>query len=202
MRHIAKRPDIRDLILDCVDVLLAKHGYKKLTMDDLARQVGIGKGTIYLHFQSKEELILSHIDRIAEGAVSRLRRIAASGDTPGERIRGMLSDRVLFRFDSVAHYSQSLNDLLSSIRPALLARREAHFKIEAEVFEMVLRDGLSNGTLDCPDPKAASMTLVLCTNALLPFSLSPRELGSREALESDVGRIADLLVKGLTACAH
>jgi len=42
---IAKREDIRDLILDGVDVLLAKFGYKKMTMDDVARQVGIGKGT-------------------------------------------------------------------------------------------------------------------------------------------------------------
>ena len=36
-------------------------------MDDLAREVGIGKGTIYLHFRSKEELALSHIDRIVSG---------------------------------------------------------------------------------------------------------------------------------------
>jgi hypothetical protein len=31
----------------------------------------------------------------------------------------------------------------------------------------------------------------------LPFNLSPRELGRREELEDQVGRIADLLIKGL-----
>ena len=53
MRRIAKRDDIHYLILDAVDVLLARYGYRKMTMDDVARQVGIGKGTIYLHFLGK-----------------------------------------------------------------------------------------------------------------------------------------------------
>ena len=198
MRQIARRDDIRDLILDAVDVLLAKYGYKKMTMEDVARQVGIGKGTIYLHFPGKEELVLSHIDRIAERLVGRLKEIAGSPDSASARIRKMLATRVLFRFDSVFHYSQNLNDLLSSVRTGLLARREMHFKKEAGVFEEVLREGARLGTLECPDPRVTSHVLVLSTNSLLPFSLTARELGRREELEDQVSRIADLLLKGLS----
>ena len=200
MRQVARRKDIRDLILDAVDVLLAKFGYKKMTMDDVARQVGIGKGTIYLHFPGKEELILSHIDRIAERLVGRLTEIAGSFDSPDRRIRKMLILRVLFRFDSVAHYSQNLSDLLSSIRLALLARREEHFEKEAAVLEDVLREGARLGSLECPDPLTTSRVLVQSTNSLLPFNLSVRELGRREEVEDQVGRIADLLIKGLLPC--
>jgi AcrR family transcriptional regulator len=200
MRQIARRNDIRDLILDAVDVLLARYGYRKMTMEDVARQVGIGKGTIYLHFPGKEELILSHVDRIAERVVARLREIAASSDAHHKRIRKMLAVRVMVRFDSVCHYSQNLSDLLASVRTALLLRREAYFKTEAAVFEKVLREGARSGTLDCPNPKTASLVLIQSTNSLLPFSLSARELGRREELEAEVGRIADLLIKGLTPC--
>ncbi len=200
MRQIARREDINDLILDAVDVLLSKFGYKKMTMDDVARQVGIGKGTIYLHFPGKEELILSHVDRIADRIVSKLREIAGSSDSPDRRIRKMLVLRVLFRFDSVSHYSRNLSDLLSSVRTALLARREAHFEKEAAVFEDILREGARLGTLECPDPRATSFVLIQSTNSLLPFNLSARELGRREELEDQVGRIADLLIKGLLPC--
>ena len=197
MRHIASRSDIRDLILDAVDALLAKFGYRKMTMVDVARQVGIGKGTIYLHFPSKEELVLAHIDRIAETVVRKIGEIAASTDPVDRRIRRMLVLRVLHRFDSVAHYSQSLGDLLSSVRAALIVRRQAWFEKEAAVFEGVLREGARLGTLDCPDPRSAAFVLIQSTNSLLPFSLTPRELGRREEVESEVGRIADLLIKGL-----
>jgi AcrR family transcriptional regulator len=197
MRQIAQREDIRDLILDAVDVLLARYGYKKMTVDDVAREVGIGKGTIYLHFPGKEELVLAHIDRIAERVVAGLREIAGSSESPGQRLRRMLLHRVLFRFDSVFHYSQNLSDLLSSVRPALLARRETHFKHEAKAFEEVLREGARSKALDCPDPPTASRVLIQATNSMLPFNLSARELGRREELEKQVTRIADLLVRGL-----
>jgi TetR/AcrR family transcriptional regulator, fatty acid metabolism regulator protein len=200
MRQIAKRSDIRDLILDAVDVLLARLGYGKMTMQDVARQVGIGKGTIYLHFPGKEELVLAHIDRIADRVIKGLEEAAGSSDAPDRRLRRMLVLRVLVRFDSVAHYTQNLGDLLSSVRTPLLARRQGHFEREAAVFEDVLRDGARSGSLDCPDPRTAALVLIQSTNSLLPFSLSPRELGRREEVEGQAGRIADLLVKGLLAC--
>jgi AcrR family transcriptional regulator len=197
MRQIAKRKDIRDLILDAVDVLLARYGYRKMTMDDVAREVGIGKGTIYLHFPGKEELVLSHVDRLAARVLAGLREIADSPGPAAPRLRRMLVLRVLMRFDGVRHYSQNLGDLLSSVRPALLARRERHFANEAEVFADVLREGARSGELDGPDPAATSRVLIQATNALLPFNLSARELGRRDSLERQVAAVADLLVRGL-----
>ena len=68
------------------------------------------------------------------------------------------------------------------------------------MFEEVLREGARAGSLDCADPRAASLVLIQSTNSLLPFSLSARELGRREEVEDQAGRIADLLIKGLLTC--
>src|SRR5215210_3184555 len=133
MRSVATREDIRELILDAADRLLARYGYRKMTMDDLAQEVGIGKGTIYLHFPSKEEVVLSHVDRIVERLKVELQRIAGGGGAPAARLRRMLVARVMYRFDSVQHYSESLSDLLAALRPGLLARRRRHFEDEARV---------------------------------------------------------------------
>ena len=43
-------------ILDAASELLQRWGYKKTTVDDIARQAGVAKGTIYLHWKNKEEL--------------------------------------------------------------------------------------------------------------------------------------------------
>src|SRR5918993_5478952 len=126
------REEVHEAILDATDQLLARYGYRKMTMDDIAQEVGIGKGTIYLHFASKEEVTLSHVDRIVERLKERLRKIARSDATAAERLRSMLLTRVLFRFDSIQHYTQSLNDLLAALRPGLLARRALYFEAEAE----------------------------------------------------------------------
>jgi AcrR family transcriptional regulator len=197
MRTTASREDLADLILDAADRLLARRGYRGLTMEELAEEVGIGKGTIYLHFESKEQLVLAHVDRIVQRLCGRLWALAHRDAPPAERVRQMLVARVMVRFDAVVHYAGSLSDLLAAIRPGLLARRARHFADEARIFAEVLREGERRGEFACADAVATAHTLLAATNALLPYSLSAAELGRRRDVERSVSRIADLLLDGL-----
>jgi AcrR family transcriptional regulator len=45
-----------DRILDAAGELLLRHGYRKVTVEDIAARAGVGKGTIYLHWRTKDEL--------------------------------------------------------------------------------------------------------------------------------------------------
>jgi AcrR family transcriptional regulator len=188
---------VREAILDAVERLLARYGYKKTTMDDLAREAGIGKGTIYLYFPSKEEVALSSIDRVVERVYEQLRMIAASGGAAAERLRRMLIARVLVRIENVEAYSQSLDDLFEALRPAYMARRSNFFAGETTVFRRVLVEGRRAGEFRFTDSQATAHTLLLATNSLLPYSLSVRELGERAEIVRSVRRLADMLLHGL-----
>jgi AcrR family transcriptional regulator len=187
----------RDAILEATDRLLARFGYRKMSMDDLAREARIGRRTIYLHFQSKEEVALASIDRVVERLVGALIAIARGADPADARLRAMLRTRVLFRFDSVRGYYQSLDDLFAALRPAYMARRDRYFEAEARLFAEVLEEGRRAGLFAFDEAIATGHTLLLATNSLLPYSLTARELGERRDVEAKVTRIADLLVGGL-----
>src|SRR2546421_5275089 len=116
MRDAVSTTSTRDAILNATDRLLARFGFKKMTIEDLAREVGIGKGSVYLHFPSKEEIALSHIDRLIERLKERLRSISRGNGSVEEKLRQMLVERVTYRFDSIQHYTQSLDELLSNLR--------------------------------------------------------------------------------------
>lgn len=198
MAAIAPKESVRESILDATDRLLARFGYRKMTVEDIAAEAGIGKGTIYLHFSSKEEVVLSHVDRIVDRLKQQhLAVIARSKHTALERIRQMLLARVLFRFDSIQHYTQSLNDLLAALRPGLLARRARYFEEEAQIFAEVLAEGRTSGEFQLENEMAAARALLEATNGLLPYSLSTNELGEREEVERRTSAIADLLLHGL-----
>jgi TetR/AcrR family fatty acid metabolism transcriptional regulator len=197
MRSLATRKEVYDAILDAADRLLARYGYKKMTMDDLAQEARIGKGTIYLHFPSKEEVALGRIDRVIARLIEQLREIAEGSTSADKKIRNMLMLRVLYRFDQAQHYSQSINDLLAALRPALLARREQHFQQEAEIFAAVLEEGKEAQLFKFDDTRRTARALLLATNSLLPYSLSTQELGRREEIEEKISGIAALLIKGL-----
>ena len=71
------RPQVREEILDAVEAQLELVGYAGMTIEEVARHANIGKGTVYLHFASKEDRALSSIDRLIERLLHHLKTIAA-----------------------------------------------------------------------------------------------------------------------------
>ena len=49
--------DVKDKIVKGAEELFMRYGVRSVSMDDIARQLGISKKTLYLHFADKEELI-------------------------------------------------------------------------------------------------------------------------------------------------
>jgi AcrR family transcriptional regulator len=50
-------------ILDAAEALLVRFGYRRTTVDDVARAAGVGKGTVYLYWPSKMELVATVLTR-------------------------------------------------------------------------------------------------------------------------------------------
>src|SRR5207253_630505 len=51
-----KQPERAERILDAAAELLLRWGYKRVTIDDIAKQADIGSGTIYLHWKTRDAL--------------------------------------------------------------------------------------------------------------------------------------------------
>src|ERR687895_2337457 len=69
-------------VLDSAAELLVRWGYQRVTIDEIARHAGIGKGTVYLHFRTKEALFLTVLlrthRRVAERRVQSMEADPAS----------------------------------------------------------------------------------------------------------------------------
>ncbi|MFI6320276.1 TetR/AcrR family transcriptional regulator [Nonomuraea sp. NPDC050556] len=48
-----------DRILDVAKDLLLRWGYRRVTVDEVAKRAGVGKGTVYLHWRSREQMFLA-----------------------------------------------------------------------------------------------------------------------------------------------
>ncbi len=50
-------------ILDAAAELVRQHGYRRVSIDDVAAAAGVGKGTIYLHWKTREALFWAALQR-------------------------------------------------------------------------------------------------------------------------------------------
>lgn len=191
------RVETRDAILDACDRIMARWGFRKMTMDDLAREAGISKRTIYGYFPSKQEVGLSSIGRVVEAARTEMATIAALTTPPADRLRAMLERRVMARVLAVQDYHHSLDELFEAVRPAYMARRRETFDLEADLIARVLEEGRERGHFHFADTAATAESLLLATNAFLPYSLSVRDLGQPDAIQTRLRTMVDLLVRGL-----
>ncbi len=58
-----QRQEREEIILQVSEEMLLEKGYQDTSMDEIAARVGIAKGTLYLHFTGKEDLVIALLER-------------------------------------------------------------------------------------------------------------------------------------------
>jgi AcrR family transcriptional regulator len=127
----SRREERAQRILDAAGELIQRWGYKKTTIDDIARQAGVAKGTIYLHWKTREDLFMALLRReelkLAEDMKQRI-----ANDPEGSTLRGFVKHSTLALMKSPLMKAVFLNDtdMLGE-----LARREYSSATYAERIE-------------------------------------------------------------------
>ncbi len=74
-------------ILAAAHRLMGDKGVDALTMDEIAQAAGVAKGTIYLYFQSKDELIQAMLSQVGEALAREVEAVMAKPLSPPEKLK-------------------------------------------------------------------------------------------------------------------
>lgn len=80
----------RARLIDSAMELAAEGGYDAVQMRDVAARAGVALGTLYRHFQSKDELLLAALAQQIATLRTRVEQRPATGDTPAELVTDVL----------------------------------------------------------------------------------------------------------------
>ena len=82
----AKQRNKRERILRAATDLFQRLGYRKTSIDDVAKQAAVAKGTVYLYYRNKAELVYHAISLEERQYLERMRPLAEETLTPRERL--------------------------------------------------------------------------------------------------------------------
>ena len=89
-----KRQERAERILDAAAELMIRWGYNKTTIDDIAKKAGVAKGTIYLHWKTREDLFRALVERETLLVAEDIRQRTLN-DPEGGTLHGMIKNSVL-----------------------------------------------------------------------------------------------------------
>jgi AcrR family transcriptional regulator len=103
----------REAILGAALDLFGRYGYRRTSIDDIARQAGVAKGTVYLYVENKEALFRTLSQSLLDRMLAEARRAAAAQTPIAERLTRILDAKFGF-FHELLHRSPHANELMDS----------------------------------------------------------------------------------------
>src|SRR5258705_12958471 len=104
----------REAILAAALELFGRYGYRRTSIDDIARQAGVAKGTVYLYVENKDALFRTLARSVLDGVLANARAAAARrGGSVAARLTGILDAKFGF-FHALLHRSPHASELLDS----------------------------------------------------------------------------------------
>lgn len=85
-----KKQETRDKILKAAYDLFDEKGYDETSYTEIAERAGVGYGTIYSHFSSKENLLLEHYLELIYWQAERLKAMEDTQSNPLQRALDMI----------------------------------------------------------------------------------------------------------------
>ena len=196
--EVIKEYRVRE-ILEAARRVIARYGMQGTTVDRVAEEAKVAKGTIYLYFDTKDELVHASV---LEGLREMVAETVAADDPsmlpPLERIRNLILAQLRIQasnqdFLKTLIIGNSLDiELESESGREYMRVYSGHLDFMASV----LQDAIDRGAIRPIDPQFAAFML----GEMLTGSLRRRLLKlASSPLESDAEAVVDLFLKGIAA---
>ena len=147
-----QRPDEekRKTILRVAQELFSKRPYHEVRLDDVAAAARVGKGTLYVYFESKDHLYLELVTAAFDALIEDVeRKISQNEDSSWK----LLEDAVLLLSRWVAKHPTMFDLIRTNIHPGHRDALRLRRRRLGELFVTVLRAGVARGEIDDPRPE-------------------------------------------------
>jgi len=155
-----KQHDLRPKIIRAGLKVFTKKGYFKATVDDIAKEAGIAKGTVYLYFKDKPSLYISTIDEHFNGAIRFLQDIQKepiSNTNKLKRIADDWLDYMLKYKSSFPMFTMENINLSRKMMKAIKSMVPVRLNDMVQLVAGIIEDGIKHKEFRKVNPQIAAL---------------------------------------------
>ena len=125
----AKHQAKRDAVYDAAPVVFAQYGFRRTTMNDIAKSAGISRPALYLMFENKEDLfqgLAAHrLDQAIDSALSVLQGNGKIADRFRESL--LVFEQIFYEPIADSPHGTELMDISLSLASEIMTKKLARF---------------------------------------------------------------------------
>jgi AcrR family transcriptional regulator len=139
-----RQEQIKQAVLD----IIFTDGLKNLSTRNLAKRIGMSEGTIFRHFPTKQDIILSIIVDFQTELIGSLRIIANSTVEPEQRLNDFLCTTIKYLSDNKGITILLLSEASHNNDAILKNKLQQIFNNQKELISKIILDGIAIGKWD------------------------------------------------------
>lgn len=185
----------RQAIQDAVARIVAKRGSHGVTMEQVAAEAGVAKGTLYLHFESKKALLESVKESSLEPLLQEAEAILDSAMPPREKIEQTIARRFSY-FDK---HRELFRFLLEDRQVAQLhseRMKNSRYRYLMDKMAGVVEAGIASGDFRPMDARKVAAMLLEASIAVIGQRLWDEAPGP---WQEDARILIDVFLRGIAA---
>ena len=180
--------------------VIARKGMSAATMQEIAKEAGVAKGTIYLYFRDRDELV----EKTFETAITELLRRteeALEADIPfAEKLRRMLAGKIAFFRENREFFRLYMSLRFPEGNPAQQRRQkrtcQSQYQGRIDRLAAVIAKAMDAGEIRRTDPHRLALFLVEGSNAIVIERVMEE---SSPPEEHDVDFLVSVILDGIRA---
>lgn len=178
--------------------VIARKGMAAATMQEIAEEAGVAKGTIYLYFRDRDELVEKTFESAMAQLGVELDEVVRREGLFEEKIRAIVSGYLSFFAKNREFFRLYLSMRLAEGTPERQRRHktscEPRYRMRINQFAAFLEDAMNRGQIRRGDPRRMALFIMEGTTAILTERLTEE---SSPADTSDVDLIVGMIVDGV-----
>jgi AcrR family transcriptional regulator len=177
--------------------LFTQYGYRKTSIDDIARAAQVAKRTVYLHFENKAAVFLAILDYFGDQVRQGCAAAERAGGTAVDRLTGLLDAYFGMGFElfSKSEHMPELEETFSKLARSRIGDLNTEYQERLATF---LRSLEKTGEIGAPPQGLTVEEIVsILVQAAEGAKLDAKVHGDRRALHQHLRRLATLAIAAM-----
>lgn len=173
--------------------IFSRYGFRKTTMEEIARALNKGKSSIYYYYKSKEEIFEAVVLYEANTLRNQLTKAIKAVDSPIDKLRAYVNVRMK-AFEKLSNYYNAIFDKDLDHFEFIEKVREKYDREELAILRLIIYDGVRKGYFRPNNSEFTAMAVQTALKGIeVPLFWKKRQQNVQNRLEA----ILDVLFNGL-----